>query len=52
MESPASYFILGLVFGERSQANAALLIAQVVARVRGLLVFFSDGWRGYGGCFC
>jgi hypothetical protein len=44
-----SYFILWLVFGERSQENAALLVAQVVARGRGLPVFFSDGWKGYIG---
>jgi hypothetical protein len=42
-----SWFLLWVDFGPRTQEQAAMLIAQVVARVRTLPVFLTDGWRAY-----
>ena len=42
-----SWFLLWVDCGPRTQEQAALLIAQVVARVRTLPVFLTDGWRAY-----
>jgi hypothetical protein len=38
-------FLLGVHWGPRTQERAALLIAQVVARLGGLPVWLSDGWK-------
>jgi hypothetical protein len=42
-----SRFVLWVHWGPRTQASAALLIAQVVARLGGLPVWLSDGWKAY-----
>jgi hypothetical protein len=42
-----SWFLLWGDFGARTQEMAATLIAQVVARVRPLPVFLTDGWKAY-----
>jgi hypothetical protein len=42
-----SWFLLWVDFGPRTQERAATLIAQVVARVRPLPVFLTDGWKAY-----
>ena len=42
-----SWFLLWVDFGPRTQEMAATLIAQVVARVRPLPVFLTDGWKVY-----
>jgi len=34
-------------WGHRTQESAALVIAQVVARLWGLPVWLSDGWKAY-----
>jgi hypothetical protein len=43
----SSHFLLWVVVGQRSPDNGARLIAQVVARVRSLPVFLTDGWKVY-----
>jgi hypothetical protein len=42
-----SWFLLWVDFGPRTQETAATLIAQVVARVRALPLFLTDGWKAY-----
>jgi hypothetical protein len=42
-----SWFLLWVDFGPRPQETAAALIAQVVARVRTLPLFLTDGWQAY-----
>jgi hypothetical protein len=42
-----SRFVLWVHWGPRTQESAALLIAQVVARLWGLPVWLSDGWKAY-----
>jgi hypothetical protein len=42
-----SRFILWVHWGPRTQESAALLVAQVVARLCGLPVWLSDGWKAY-----
>jgi hypothetical protein len=42
-----SWFLLWVDFGPRTQEQAAMLIAQVVARVRTLPICLPDGWRAY-----
>ena len=42
-----SWFLLWVDFGPRTQDTAATLIAQVVARVRALPLFLTDGWKAY-----
>jgi hypothetical protein len=42
-----SRFVLWVHWGPRTQESAALLIAQVVARLCGLPVWLSDGWKAY-----
>jgi hypothetical protein len=42
-----SWFLLWVEFGPRTQEQAAMLIAQVVARTRALPVFLTDGWKAY-----
>ena len=42
-----SWFLLWGDFGPRTQATAATLIAQVVARVQTLPLFLTDGWKAY-----
>jgi IS1 family transposase len=42
-----TWFLLWVDFGPRTQEQAATLIAQVIARVRGVPVFFTDGWKPY-----
>jgi IS1 family transposase/transposase-like protein len=42
-----SWFLLWVDFGPRTQATAAALIAQVVARARQLPLFLTDGWKAY-----
>jgi hypothetical protein len=42
-----SWFLLWVDFGPRTQETAAALIAQVVARVRQLPLFLTDGWKAY-----
>jgi hypothetical protein len=42
-----SRFLLWVHWGPRTQESAALLIAQVVARLGGLPVWLSDGWKAY-----
>ena len=42
-----SWFLLWVDFGARTQASAAALIAQVVARTQALPVFLTDGWKAY-----
>jgi hypothetical protein len=43
----SSRFVLWVHWGPRTQESAALLIAQVVARLCGLPVWLSDGWKAY-----
>jgi IS1 family transposase/transposase-like protein len=42
-----SWFLLWVDFGPRTQDTAAILIAQVVARVRQLPLWLTDGWKAY-----
>jgi hypothetical protein len=42
-----SLFVLWVHWGPRTQESAAWLIAQVVARLCGLPVWLSDGWKAY-----
>jgi hypothetical protein len=42
-----SWFLLWVDCGPRTQEMAATLIAQVVARVRQVPVFLTDGWKAY-----
>src|SRR6266498_4063466 len=42
-----SWVLLWVDFGPRTQDTAAVLIAQVVARVRQLPLFLMDGWKAY-----
>jgi IS1 family transposase len=42
-----SRFVLWVHWGPRTQESAALLVAQVVARLCGLPVWLSDGWKAY-----
>jgi IS1 family transposase len=42
-----SRFVLWVHWGPRTQESAALLSAQVVARLCGLPVWLSDGWKAY-----
>src|SRR5262245_40178723 len=42
-----SWCLLWVDFGPRTQETAAVLIAQVVARVRQLPLFLTDGWKAY-----
>jgi transposase-like protein len=42
-----SRFVLWVHWGPRTQERAALLIAPVVARLDGLPVWLSDGWKAY-----
>ena len=42
-----SWFLLWVDCGPRTQETAAALIAQVVARVRALPLFLTDGWKAY-----
>jgi transposase-like protein/IS1 family transposase len=42
-----SRFVLWGHWGPRTQESAALLVAQVVARLCGLPVWLSDGWKAY-----
>jgi hypothetical protein len=42
-----SLFLLWVHWGPRTQESAALLIAQVVARLGGVPVWLSDGWKAY-----
>lgn len=43
----SSRFLLGVHWGQRTQESAALVIAQVVARLCGLPIWLSDGWKAY-----
>jgi hypothetical protein len=40
-----TWFVLGVDFGPRTPEHAATLMAQVSARVRGVPVFCTDGWK-------
>ena len=40
-------FLLWVDVGPRTQEQAALMLAQVVARVRALPLFLTDGWKAY-----
>ena len=40
-----SWFLLWVAFGPRTQATAAVLIAQVIARTQALPLFLTDGWK-------
>ena len=40
-------FILAVGFGPRDTSTAAYLIAQVMACLQGIPVFFTDGWKAY-----
>lgn len=42
-----SWFLLWVDVGPRTQEQAAALLAQVVARVRELPIFLTDGWKAY-----
>jgi IS1 family transposase len=42
-----SWFLLGVDIGPRTQEQAAALVAQVVARVRAVPLFLTDGWKAY-----
>lgn len=42
-----SWFLLWVDVGPRTQEQAAVLLAQVVARVRELPLFLTDGWKAY-----
>lgn len=43
----SSRVVLWVHWGERTQESAATVIAQAVARLSGLPVWLSDGWRAY-----
>ena len=42
-----SLFIMWVAFGPRTIRTAAYLLAQVLARVRGLPMVLTDGWKAY-----
>lgn len=42
-----SWFLLWVDLGPRTQEQAATLVAQVVARVREVPIFLTDGWKAY-----
>jgi IS1 family transposase len=42
-----SWFLLWVDFGPRTQDTAAALLAQVVARVREVPLWLTDGWKAY-----
>jgi hypothetical protein len=42
-----SWFLLWVEVGPRTQEQAAVMLAQVVARVRELPLFLTDGWKTY-----
>ena len=42
-----SWFLLWVDVGPRTQEQAALMLTQVVARVRELPLFLTDGWKAY-----
>lgn len=42
-----SWFLLWVDIGPRTQEQAATLVAQVVARVREVPFFLTDGWKAY-----
>jgi IS1 family transposase len=42
-----SWFLLWVDIGPRTQEQAAALVAQVVARVRAVPLFLTDGWKAY-----
>jgi len=42
-----SWFLLWVEVGPRTQEQAAVMLAQVVARVRELPLFLTDGWKAY-----
>jgi hypothetical protein len=42
-----SWFLLWVDIGPRTQEHAATLVAQVVARVREVPLFLTDGWKAY-----
>jgi IS1 family transposase/transposase-like protein len=42
-----SWFLLWVDVGPRTQEQAAVLVAQVVARVREVPIFLTDGWKAY-----
>jgi hypothetical protein len=42
-----SWFLLWVDVGPRTQEHAATLVAQVVARVRAIPLFLTDGWKAY-----
>jgi IS1 family transposase len=42
-----SWFLLWVDIGPRTQEQAATLVAQVVARVREVPLFLTDGWKAY-----
>ena len=42
-----SFFILWVEFGARTTKTSAQLVAQVVARLRGIPLFLTDGWKCY-----
>src|SRR5262244_1051187 len=42
-----SWFLLWVDSGPRTQEQAATLVAQVVARVREVPLFLTDGWKAY-----
>ena len=41
------WFLLWVDIGPRTQEQAATLVAQVVARVRAVPLFLTDGWKAY-----
>jgi hypothetical protein len=42
-----SWFLLWVDVGPRTQEQAAVMLAQVVARVREVPIFLTDGWKAY-----
>jgi IS1 family transposase len=42
-----SWFLLWVDVGSRTQEQAAMMLAQVVARVREVPIFLTDGWKAY-----
>jgi IS1 family transposase len=42
-----SWFVLWIDIGPRTQEHAAALVAQVVARVREVPLWLTDGWKAY-----
>ena len=42
-----SWFLLWVDVGPRTQEQAAMMLAQVVARVREVPIFLTDGWKAY-----